>query len=62
MNPLFRQIVSALVFLGSLNFAGAFYVLGYFVVSIGYGILFEWIWRGQTIGKRLFRLQSAGGP
>ena len=41
----------------SANFAGAFYVLGYFAVSIGYGILFEWIWRGQTIGKRLFRLR-----
>lgn len=41
----------------SFNFAFAFYVIGFFVVSIGYGILFEWIWRGQTIGKRLFRLR-----
>ena len=31
--------------------------LGYFVISIGYGILLEWLWRGQTIGKRLFRLR-----
>jgi hypothetical protein len=29
------------------------------VVSIGYGIFFEWAWRGQTIGKRLFRLRVA---
>ena len=29
----------------------------YFVVWIGYGILFEWFWRGQTPGKRLFRLR-----
>jgi hypothetical protein len=41
----------------SFNFAVAFYVIGYFIVSIGYGILFEWSWRGQTIGKRLLRLR-----
>lgn len=32
-------------------------VLGYFAVSIGYGIFFEWTWRGQTIGKKLLRLR-----
>src|SRR6185369_3746566 len=31
--------------------------LSYFVVSIGYGIVCEWLWRGQTVGKRLFRLR-----
>jgi uncharacterized RDD family membrane protein YckC len=31
--------------------------LGYFVISFGYGIFLEWFWRGQTIGKRLFRLR-----
>jgi uncharacterized RDD family membrane protein YckC len=39
------------------NFAFALYVLAYFVISIGYGIFFEWTWRGQTIGKKLFRLR-----
>jgi len=29
----------------------------YFAVSIGYGILTEWYWRGQTLGKRLLRLR-----
>ena len=29
----------------------------YFVVWIGYGIFFEWIWRGQTPGKRLFSMR-----
>lgn len=29
----------------------------YFVVQIGYGILCEWLWRGQTVGKRLLRLR-----
>ena len=39
------------------NLAGAFYTLGFFIISIGYGILFEWFWRGQTIGKKLFRVR-----
>jgi len=41
----------------SSEFATAFFVIGWFVVGIGYGIFFEWTWRGQTIGKRLFRLR-----
>jgi uncharacterized RDD family membrane protein YckC len=44
------QLVSA-------NLAGAVYALGYFAISIGYGIACEWGWRGQTVGKRLFRLR-----
>jgi uncharacterized RDD family membrane protein YckC len=31
--------------------------LSYFIISIGYGVCFEWWWRGQTIGKRLLRLR-----
>ena len=41
----------------SWNFAAALYVLSYFVISIGYGIFFEWSWRGQTVGKKLLRLR-----
>ncbi len=37
--------------------AVAAYVVSYFVVSIGYGILLEWRFRGQTLGKRLLRLR-----
>ncbi len=29
----------------------------YFAVSMGYGMVLEWYWRGQTLGKRLFRLR-----
>jgi uncharacterized RDD family membrane protein YckC len=49
----------ALAMLGlfSVGFALAFYFIGQFVVGIGYGIFFEWSWRGQTIGKKLFRLR-----
>jgi len=32
-------------------------VVIYFVISIGYGIAFEWYWRGQTLGKRTLRLR-----
>ena len=41
----------------SADLAGAASALGYFVISIGYGITCEWFWRGQTVGKRLFRLR-----
>ena len=49
-------IVTLVGFL-SPSFAFAFYAIAYFVISIGYGILLEWTLRGQTIGKRLFRLR-----
>jgi uncharacterized RDD family membrane protein YckC len=39
------------------DFAQAVSIVGYFVISVGYGVLFEWIWRGQTLGKRLLRLR-----
>lgn len=32
-------------------------VLFYFAVSIGYAMIQEWFWRGQTIGKRVLRLR-----
>jgi uncharacterized RDD family membrane protein YckC len=36
--------------------AAAQYV-AYFVITFGYSILFEWLWRGQTIGKRVLKLR-----
>lgn len=39
------------------NLAGAAATLAYFFISIGYGIICEWRWRGQTVGKRLLRLR-----
>ncbi len=41
----------------SRDFALAASVLGYFIISIGYGIVMEWQWHGQTLGKRLLRLR-----
>ena len=37
--------------------AAALIALVYSAVSIGYAMLLEWFWRGQTIGKRLVRLR-----
>jgi len=41
----------------NLDIAGAFITVAYFAVSIGYGILSEWFWRGQTLGKRVLGLR-----
>ena len=46
-----------LVHLVSTGFGAALSAIGYFVISIGYGIACEWAWRGQTVGKRLMRLR-----
>jgi uncharacterized RDD family membrane protein YckC len=41
----------------SVDLAAGFTILAYFLISIGYGVVLEWYWRGQTLGKRLLRLQ-----
>jgi uncharacterized RDD family membrane protein YckC len=41
----------------SLDFAQAAAIISYFVVSIGYGILCEWTYKGQTLGKRLMSIR-----
>ncbi|HEY1662123.1 MAG TPA: RDD family protein [Verrucomicrobiae bacterium] len=61
INATMMLVYALVMLLGIINFnvAIAIGVLAYFVVSIGYGIFFEWSWRGQTIGKKLFRLRVA---
>lgn len=39
------------------DFAAALGVILYFVISVGYGIVLEWRWRGQTLGKRVMGLR-----
>src|SRR4051812_46629642 len=51
------RIGAALLGILSPDFAQAFQIIVYFVASIGYGIVTEWYWRGQTLGKRLLRLR-----
>ena len=64
IDQLVIQVI--LTLLGTLSFllgmaagglAFALGIIGWFVVGVGYGIFFEWSWRGQTIGKKLFRLR-----
>ena len=59
VSTLFSILVAIPMFLGlfSINFAYALAILGHFVISIGYGIFFEWYWQGQTIGKKFMRLR-----
>jgi|SRR5579884_2657658 len=45
---------------GSLKILGAgkaLFAIAYFVLFIGYGIVMEWFWRGQTLGKRVLGLR-----
>ncbi len=37
--------------------AAAVRFVGIFVLSVGYGIVLEWRWRGETIGKRVLRIR-----
>ena len=41
----------------SSDFANFLTAVLYFVISVGYGILLDWRWRGQTLGKRIFGLR-----
>jgi uncharacterized RDD family membrane protein YckC len=41
----------------SADFALGVTVVGYLVVSVGYAIVLEWRWSGQTLGKRLLHLR-----
>lgn len=41
----------------SSDLAGAFSIILYFVVSIGYFMVLELVWRGQTLGKRFLKLR-----
>jgi uncharacterized RDD family membrane protein YckC len=57
------SIVIRLLLIFSMDAGTAISVLSYFVVSIWYGIIMEYSWRGQTLGKRVLRLRvvDAGG-
>ncbi len=46
-----------LAFVVGIDFVMALSIMVYFVVTIGYGICLEWLWNGQTLGKRLLRLR-----
>lgn len=41
----------------SMDLFGSAMILGSFIITFGYGMVMEWFWRGQTIGKMLLRLR-----
>lgn len=41
----------------SADFATFLGAVLYFIISVGYGIVLEWRWHGQTLGKRVFGLR-----
>lgn len=43
------------------DLATAVSIVAYFIVSVGYGIIMEWFWHGQTLGKRTLRLRVMDG-
>lgn len=51
------NVLFAILGILSRDLAAAANIVGFFVVSIGYGILTEWYWQGQTLGKKLLRLR-----
>jgi uncharacterized RDD family membrane protein YckC len=51
------QLIIALLTILNPDFATALGMLLFFVVSIGYSIFTEWLWRGQSVGKRVMRLR-----
>jgi uncharacterized RDD family membrane protein YckC len=51
------NVVLGILGLMSRDLAMAANMIAFFVVSIGYGILTEWHWQGQTLGKKLLRLR-----
>src|SRR2546423_8429085 len=59
ISVLVKLLAIGALFLGifGANIAFAFYTLAYFIISIGFAITCEWAWRGQTPGKKMFRLR-----
>jgi uncharacterized RDD family membrane protein YckC len=51
------NVASRILGVMSRDLAMAANIIAFFVVSIGYGILTEWYWQGQTLGKKLMRLR-----
>jgi uncharacterized RDD family membrane protein YckC len=62
IGTVLKQALGPLGFFGK-DFLDAIHIVSYFVISLAYMALAEWLWRGQTVGKRLLglRVVDAGG-
>jgi uncharacterized RDD family membrane protein YckC len=52
-------LIAVLSALGKLSadISGAIFLVAMFVVNLGYAMVLEWFWNGQTLGKRLLGLR-----
>lgn len=50
------SLINVLAFMSG-DLAKAISILAYFVISIGYRMILEYYWRGQTLGKRVMGLR-----
>ncbi len=55
-SDMIGKLLTLLAFI-SPDLALATSTLSFFILSIGYGIGLEWLWRGQTLGKRVLGLR-----
>jgi uncharacterized RDD family membrane protein YckC len=53
------NIMLGLIGIISRDLAAAAIYIGFFLISIGYGIITEWYWQGQSLGKRILRIRVA---
>ncbi len=62
LGQVIEKIAAPLAIFG-VDLAGAVRIVAYFGMSLVYAGLAEWMWRGQTVGKRLLglRVVDAGG-
>src|SRR5258706_6338403 len=56
IGEVISQVVAPLKFFGQ-DIETAVRIVGFFAISLIYGAAAEWMWRGQTVGKRLLGLR-----
>ncbi len=56
LGSLLQKVLGPLLIFGQ-DFEEALRVVLYFAISLIYGAAAEWLWRGQTVGKRLLHLR-----
>ncbi len=56
LNSIAQNVLQVAGVVGA-EFVQAAAIIEYFALSTGYGICLEWLWRGQTLGKRVLGLR-----
>jgi len=56
ISEILQKIIAPLAIFGA-DLPGALQIVGFFTIYIIYASLTEWLWRGQTLGKRVMGLR-----